>query len=58
MTAHTYLDYAATTPVDERVMQAMLPYFQQQFGNPSSVHLVGQQADAALDEARRQVAGL
>ncbi len=57
-TTRTYLDYAATTPVSERVMQRMQPYFQQQFGNPSSVHLVGQQAEAALDEARRQVAEL
>ncbi len=53
-----YLDYAATTPVDERVLQAMLPYFNQSFGNPSSVHRWGQQAEAALEEARETVAGI
>ena len=51
----TYLDYAATTPVDTRVLEAMLPYFNGQFGNPSSVHTYGQQAEAALDEARETV---
>jgi len=50
-----YLDYAATTPVDERVLQAMLPYFSGTFGNPSSIHRFGQQAEAALEEARRRV---
>ena len=51
-----YLDYAATTPVDERVLQSMLPYFSNLFGNPSSVHTFGQQAEAALEDARRSVA--
>lgn len=51
-----YLDYAATTPVDERVLEKMLPYFKTNFGNPSSVHLWGQQADAAIEEARESVA--
>lgn len=51
-----YLDYAATTPVDERVLEAMLPYFNCQFGNPSSIHLFGQEAEAALEEAREIVA--
>jgi cysteine desulfurase len=55
-TARIYLDYAATTPVDERVLAAMLPYFRDVFGNPSSVHLVGQQAEAALENARLAVA--
>lgn len=54
----TYLDYAATTPVDERVLAAMMPYFRDEFGNPSSVHFYGQQAEAALEDARQQVAGL
>ena len=54
----TYLDYAATTPVDERVLAAMLPYFREVFGNPSSVHFYGQQAEAALEDARQQVARL
>jgi cysteine desulfurase len=51
-----YLDYAATTPVDERVLQSMLPFFSNLFGNPSSVHSFGQQAEAALEDARRSVA--
>jgi cysteine desulfurase len=51
-----YLDYAATTPVDQRVLKKMLPYFSEQFGNPSSIHFWGQQAEYALDQARRMVA--
>jgi cysteine desulfurase len=51
-----YLDFAATTPVDERVLQAMLPFFSQTFGNPSSVHRWGQRAERALEQARRDVA--
>lgn len=51
-----YLDYAATTPVDERVLAKMMPYFTEVFGNPSSIHLWGQQADAAMEEAREMVA--
>lgn len=53
-----YLDHAATTPTDPAVVQAMLPYFTQQFGNPSSIYRVGQDARAALDRARSQVAGV
>ncbi len=53
-----YLDYAATTPVDERVMQLMLPYFSESFGNPSSIHWFGQIAEAALENARVTVAEL
>jgi cysteine desulfurase len=52
----TYLDFAATTPVDPRVLERMLPYFSEIFGNPSSVHQPGQQAEAALDTAREAVA--
>jgi cysteine desulfurase len=51
-----YLDYAATTPVDPRVLAAMLPYFTDDFGNPSSVHRFGQRAEAAVDLARARVA--
>ena len=51
-----YLDYSATTPVDPRVMDAMTPYFSASFGNPSSVHRFGQQAEAAIDSARETVA--
>lgn len=47
-----YLDYAATTPLDKRVWQAMKPYFSQDFGNPSSTHRYGQAAEAAVEQAR------
>ena len=50
-----YLDYAATTPVDNEVLKTMLPYFSQKFGNPSSVHGFGQQAMEAIDQARSEV---
>ena len=53
-----YLDYAATTPVDERVLKTMLPYFSAQFGNPSSVYSYGRIARAAVAKARGQVASL
>lgn len=53
-----YLDYAATTPVDPRVLDAMMPYFRDSFGNPSSVHRYGQRAEAALDSARETVAAV
>jgi cysteine desulfurase len=53
-----YLDYAATTPVDPRVIDAMRPYFFDSFGNPSSVHRYGQEAEAAVDSARETVAGV
>src|SRR5258708_7810565 len=53
-----YLDHSATTPVDPRVVEAMLPYLTEKFGNASSVHLFGQEARGAVDRARRQVASL
>src|SRR2546423_1406417 len=53
-----YLDNSATTPVDPRVVEAMLPYLTEKFGNASSVHFYGQEARAALDRARREVAAL
>jgi cysteine desulfurase len=53
-----YLDHSATTPVDPRVVEAMLPYLKEKFGNASSVHSFGQEARAAADRARRQVASL
>jgi cysteine desulfurase len=53
-----YLDHSATTPVDPRVVEAMLPYLTEKFGNPSSVHFYGQEARAAVDRARREVADL
>jgi cysteine desulfurase len=56
MSEKIYLDYAASTPVDARVIEAMLPYFSEQFGNPSSVHTFGQRAEHALETAREQIA--
>jgi len=56
MVEKIYMDYAATTPVDDRVLAAMLPYFTDIFGNPSSTHRYGQQADAGLEDARLSVA--
>jgi cysteine desulfurase len=55
-TGNIYMDYAATTPVDPRVLDAMLPYFSKMFGNPSSVHSFGQQAESALEQARETTA--
>ena len=54
-----YLDYQATTPVDPRVLEAMLPWFTDKFGNPGSVtHAYGREAEAAVERARGQVAAL
>jgi cysteine desulfurase len=53
-----YLDHSATTPLDGRVLDAMLPFLNEKFGNASSVHSFGQEARAAVDKARRQVASL
>jgi cysteine desulfurase len=50
-----YLDYAATTPVDAEVIEAMLPYFREAFGNPSSIHSFGQQARSVVEDAREKV---
>jgi cysteine desulfurase len=52
-----YLDHAATTPVDPRVLERMLPYFSERFGNPSSVYGLGRTSLEALDEAHELVAG-
>jgi cysteine desulfurase len=53
-----YLDNNATTRVDDRVLEAMLPYFGERFGNASSIHTFGQEARAAVEDARRSVAEL
>jgi cysteine desulfurase len=53
-----YLDHNATTPVDPRVLEAMLPFLRDDFGNPSSLHWYGQRARAAVEEARAEVAAL
>jgi cysteine desulfurase len=53
-----YLDHAATTAVDRDVLDEMLPYMREAYGNPSSLHTLGQEAKYALDVARDRVAGL
>jgi cysteine desulfurase len=54
-----YLDYQATTPTDPRVVEAMLPYFSERFGNPHSIHhRLGEEAEAAVETARGQIAAL
>jgi cysteine desulfurase len=53
-----YLDHAATTPLDPRVLEAMLPYFTTEYGNASSIYLLGRHAMQAIDSAREQVAEL
>jgi cysteine desulfurase len=58
MMRKVYLDHSATTPVDPRVVEAMLPYLTAKFGNASSVHQFGQEARSAVDKARRQIASL
>lgn len=53
-----YMDHAATTPTDPEVVKAMLPYFTEKFGNPSTLYSVGREAKRAIEEARAKVAGL
>ncbi len=53
-----YFDHSATTPLDQRVVEAMLPLYRSNFGNPSSLHWAGQQAKQAIDNGRQQVAEL
>ncbi len=54
----TYFDHAATTPTRPEVLEAMLPYYQEKWGNPSSLHLSGQEARAGVDLARQHLAAL
>jgi cysteine desulfurase len=55
---HVYLDHNATTPLDPRALEAMLPFLGQDYGNPSSLHRLGQRARAAVEQARAEVAAL
>ncbi|SCX98952.1 cysteine desulfurase IscS [Nonlabens sp. Hel1_33_55] len=57
-TPKVYLDYNATTPVDQRVVDAMIPYFTENFGNSGSDHVYGWEAQEAVDLARKQVSKL
>ncbi|MBI5928528.1 MAG: cysteine desulfurase [Chloroflexi bacterium] len=53
-----YLDHSATTPTDPRVVETMLPYFTTVFGNASSAHRIGHQAQSAIEQARETIAGV
>lgn len=53
-----YMDHAATTPLAHEVLEAMIPYFSERYGNPSSLHSFGREARAAVEEARTDVAAL
>ena len=53
-----YLDHASTTAVDPRVIEAMLPYWTEHYGNASSIYSVGREARKAMEKSRRQVAGI
>ena len=55
---HAYFDNAATTPLDPEVLDAMLPYLAQHYGNPSSLHGPGRQVRSAIELARKTVAQL
>jgi cysteine desulfurase len=53
-----YLDYNATTPIDKEVADSMLPFIYENYGNPSSSHILGQNAKKAVEQARTRVAKL
>ncbi len=58
MFRRVYLDNSATTPIDPDVVEAMLPFLTEKYGNPSSIHFFGQEARSAVDKARHQAAAL
>ena len=53
-----FLDYASTTPTDPEVVEAMLPYYSERFGNPSSIYSLGQEAKSAIENAREKIASI
>jgi cysteine desulfurase len=53
-----YLDNAASSPLDERVLEVMMPYFTSKFGNPSSIHAYGRESRAAIDKSRKTIADI
>jgi cysteine desulfurase len=57
MIRKVYLDNAATTPLEPRVLEAMLPFMKEDFGNPSSTHAFGRRTKGAIESARKQIAG-
>jgi cysteine desulfurase len=58
ITNRIYFDNAATTPLDKEVLEAMLPYMQEHFGNPSSIYSYGRETRMAIENARKSVAKL
>ena len=57
-TMKVYLDNNATTKVDEKVLEAMIPYFSEYYGNPFSLHLFGAETGQAVAEARKTIADI
>jgi len=53
-----YLDNAASTPVHEKVVEEMIPFFKEQYGNPSSIHKYGRLANLAIQNARKRIADM
>jgi cysteine desulfurase len=53
-----YLDHAASTPMRDEVIQEMIPYFKENYGNPSSIHRYGRMATKAIENARKRIADL
>ena len=51
-----YADYAATTPLDKKVLEKMMPYFSENYGNPSSMHAFGREASSEVENARGEIA--
>ncbi len=58
MAKYIYLDHAATTPLDPKVLKTMLPYFTKNYGNPSSLHELGREAQQAVENSRKTIAKL